>query len=121
MEKPLAFIVEDDPKLNRIFSVSLDRDFEVQNCDDGNEALRRLAEIVPAIVILDLNLPGQSGATILKFIRSDARLAKTRVILSTADERQAEILERDADLVLLKPVSPMQLRELAARFRPRGG
>ena len=119
MEKPLALIVEDDPKLNRIFSVSLERDFEVQSCDDGDEALRRLEDITPMIVILDLNLPGQPGSAILKFIRSTKRLANIRVILSTADERQAEALERDADLVLLKPISPMQLRDLAARFKPK--
>jgi DNA-binding response OmpR family regulator len=121
MEKPLAFIVEDDPKLNRIFCLSLERDFQVQSCDDGNEAIRRLGEITPLLAILDLNLPGKSGAEILKFIRSTERLAKVRVILATADERQAETLERDADLVLLKPVSPMQLRDLAARFKPQGG
>ncbi len=118
MEKPLAFIVEDDPKLNKIFCVALERDYEIQSCDNGNEAIRRLAEVTPLIVILDLNLPGKSGAEILKFIRAQTHLIKTRVLLATADERQAETLQQDADLVLLKPVSPMQLRELAARFKP---
>jgi DNA-binding response OmpR family regulator len=116
MSKPLAFIVEDDPKINRIFSTALEQSFEIQSCDDGNVAIVRLAQLTPQIVILDLNLPGQPGADILKYIRSDARFANTRVILATADVRQAEMLDRDADLVLLKPISPMQLRELAARF-----
>ncbi len=117
MEKPLAFIVEDNPNLNRIFAATLERDFEIQTCDHGDEALQRLAEITPALVILDVNLPGKSGVEILKHIRADARFAKTRVILATADSHQAEILEREADLVLLKPISPVQLRELAAKFR----
>jgi hypothetical protein len=38
------------------------------------------------------------------------------VILTTADDRQAETLNNDADIVLLKPVSPMQLRELTLRL-----
>jgi len=71
---------------------------------------------VPQIVVLDLNLPGISGADILAHIRADKRLSKTHVILATADERQAETLTDDADIVLLKPVSPTQLRELALRI-----
>jgi DNA-binding response OmpR family regulator len=70
----------------------------------------------PEIVLLDLNLPGVSGKDLLTYIRSEERLAKTRVILTTADDRQAETLNNDADIVLLKPVSPMQLRELTLRL-----
>jgi DNA-binding response OmpR family regulator len=94
----------------------LEADFELEACADGNAALGRLRQIVPEIVILDLNLPGTSGKEILTYLRADERLAKTRVILTTADDRQAETLNNDADIVLLKPVSPMQLRELTLRL-----
>ena len=83
---------------------------------DGDEALKRLKTITPQIVVLDLNLPGTSGADILESIRADERLDKTRVILATADERQAETLTDTADIILLKPVSPAQLREMALRM-----
>jgi DNA-binding response OmpR family regulator len=83
---------------------------------DGNTAMQRLNTFTPQIVVLDLNLPGTSGRDILAYIRSNARLTKTRVILATADGRQAESLNNDADIVLLKPVSPMQLKELALRI-----
>jgi CheY-like chemotaxis protein len=69
-------------------------------------------------VILDLNLPGRSGRDILNKIRGDERFAHTRVILTTADERQAETLTEEADIILLKPVSPGQLKELALRIKP---
>jgi len=120
MIKPLAFIVEDDPQLNKIFSVALRTDFDIESYLDGGEALARLAEIIPDVVVLDINLPGASGVEILSHIRADKRLAKTKVIISSANERIAEELEEKADLVLLKPVSPRQLSELASRFRPRG-
>ena len=116
MTKPLIFVVEDNPKLNEIISITLEADFELETCTDGNAALERLKIAVPQIVILDLNLPGISGKEVLAHIRSDARLAKTRVILTTADDRQAESLNNEADIVLLKPVSPTQLRELALRI-----
>ena len=117
MTKPLALIIEDDPQLNTIMSITLQADFEIETCADGNHGLDRLKQIVPNVVILDLNLPGASGKEILTSIRADHRLSKTRIILTTADERQAETLRDEADIVLLKPVSPSQLKELALRLR----
>ena len=117
MSKPIAFIVEDDPQLSKIFSVSLQTEFVSEVASDGDIALVRLAEIVPALVILDLHLPSRSGKEILMYIRSDVRLANTHVIICTADERQAQELEDKADIVLLKPVSPTQLRQIASRFK----
>jgi len=117
--KPLVFIIEDDPKLNEIMTITLEGDFEVESSKDGNEALEKLKSITPQILVLDLNLPGTPGASILSQIREDSRFADTRVILTTADERQAETLTDDADIVLLKPVSPAQLHDLAMRISSR--
>jgi len=117
--KPLALIIEDDPQLSTIVSITLQADFEIETCTDGNTGLERLAQTIPNVVVLDLNLPGASGRKILQNIRADQRLAKTRVILTTADERQAEFLRDEADITLLKPVSPGQLRELAIRLRSK--
>ena len=117
MTKPLALIIEDDPQLNTIMSITLQADFEIESCADGNAGLERLKQTIPNVVVLDLNLPGASGKEILQSIHADERLAKTRVILTTAGERQAETLREEADIILLKPVSPSQLKELALRLR----
>lgn len=116
MPKPHVLIVEDDPRLNEIISITLQNDFNLEACKDGSTALERLKTSVPDIVVLDLNLPGISGVELLAHIRSDTKLTNTRVILATADERQAETLIDEADIILLKPVSPAQLRELALRI-----
>jgi two-component system response regulator PrrA len=116
MTPPLALIVEDDPRQNQIFSITLASHFTTEAFTDGAEALQRLADCVPALVVLDLHLPGAMGAEILARIRADQRLVSTCVILATADERQADLLSDQADVVLLKPVSPTQLRELALRL-----
>ena len=118
MTKPVAFIIEDDPKLNNIALITLQADFEIETFIDGNAAMQRLDQFAPQLVILDLNLPGTSGREILNKIRGSERFVHTRVILTTADERQAETLTEEADIVLLKPVSPGQLRELALRIKP---
>lgn len=117
MTKPLVFIVEDDPQLSNIFTLALKESFEAEAIIDGDQALMRLSEIVPHLVVLDINLPGASGAQILHSIRADARFESTRVILATANSRQADELQDKADIVLLKPISITQLRELANRLK----
>lgn len=86
---------------------------------DGRLALERLAEVVPNLVVLDLHLPYVSGVDILHQIRADERLADTQVFITTADPLIAESLRFEADLVLLKPVSFHQLRNLSSRLRLR--
>lgn len=116
MTKHSVLIIEDDPKLNEIMSITLQSDFEIETCIDGKEGMNRLSETTPHIIVLDLNLPGASGREILTFIRTHERFSKTRVILTTADERQAEMMTDEVEIVLLKPVSPVQLRELTLRL-----
>ncbi|MFQ5577854.1 MAG: response regulator transcription factor [Anaerolineae bacterium] len=116
-----AIIIEDDQKLAVIFAEALRMAaFEPEIVRDGNNALARLLDVEPAVVVLDLHLPNVSGRDILAQIRADARLAKTPVIIATADPAMADRLWSDADLVLIKPISFGQLRDLAARLRPPG-
>jgi DNA-binding response OmpR family regulator len=115
----LALIIEDDIDQATIFAGALQAaGFDVEVIRDGGEGLRRLTAIVPDVVVLDLHLPRTSGADILDAIREDARLDKSRVIVATADPRMAEILDEKADLVLIKPISFVQLRDLAGRLKP---
>lgn len=116
MSSPVAFIIEDDSKLNNIASITLQADFAIESFMDGLTASQRLEVFAPDLVVLDLHIPGVTGMEILQKLRGDVRFSKTRVILTTADERQAETLTEAADIVLLKPVSPAQLRELALRM-----
>jgi DNA-binding response OmpR family regulator len=117
MTTPLVFIVEDDKKLSEIYSLTLQAaGLQTEQVPDGKAALSRLAEITPDLIILDLHLPNVAGPDILRYIRTTDRLAHMRVILATADERLAEALDDQASLVLLKPVSPEQLKLLVSRL-----
>ena len=116
MSKPLALIVEDDPEIGNILSLSLENEFKIELIQDGREALARLAEVIPALIMLDLFLPTVSGMDIFAAICADDRLKTTKVIVCTADAIHAETLQSQADLVLLKPISPSQVRELASRL-----
>jgi CheY-like chemotaxis protein len=117
MEKPLVLIIEDDADLSEIFSMAMrGGGFETEMISDGRAAIDRLAGTPPAVVVLDLHLPNVGGATILEHIRADGRFAKTSVIVTTADAQTADGLRGAADLVLLKPVSVDQLRDLGKRM-----
>jgi DNA-binding response OmpR family regulator len=117
MSNPFALIIEDDFDASFIFAQSLQAaGFETEIIRSGDLALARLAVTTPDVVVLDLHLPHAAGTDILNQIRADGRLAETRVIVATADPRLAETLQDEADLVLIKPISFSQLRDLAARL-----
>lgn len=119
-DKPLALIIEDEIDLAEIYSKALQGGgFDTEVIQDGKAALSRLAGNAPSVIVLDLHLPQVDGARILQQIRANKHLTKTAVIITTADERMAEDMHTKADLVLLKPISLDQLRELAKRMLSR--
>ncbi len=108
-----VLIVEDDPELGSIFYEILtdyiQMGLETEWITDGQQALARLKESVPDLVMLDLHLPGISGLNVLKYIRSDERLARTVVVVITADITGARAAEELADKVLVKPIGIDQI------------
>lgn len=115
-----ALIVEDDEDLAVIFSSALgEAGFTTEVILSGDAAMQRLAETQPAMLVLDMQLPGVSGMDILKYVRQDERLAGTIVILATANPLMADMVRQQADLVLIKPISYAQLRDLSARLKKR--
>jgi len=116
--EPLALIIEDDDKLSIIFTEALRQaGFDTRVIHDGAEALAKIQTYQPAVIILDLHLPHVSGDVILGAIRHTESLAQTRVIITTADATLAETLRPQSDLVLIKPISYLQLRDLARQMR----
>ena len=117
MALKLAIVVEDDPGVGGVYVEALKQSgFETELFSNGRAALARQAVAVPDLVLLDLNLPVVSGETILQAIRADSRLAGTRIIITTGESHRAQELESRADLVLVKPVSAIQLSDLAVRI-----
>jgi PAS domain S-box-containing protein len=113
-----ALIIEDDGDLAAIFAEALkSAGFEPEVIRDGAIAEKRIKEVVPQIVILDLHLPHIDGPTLLAQIRADATLKATIVIVATADALMGKRFNDSADIVLIKPISFVQLRDLSARLR----
>lgn len=118
----LALIIEDDEDLANIFAEALRGvGFEVEQVADGQIARDRLKKgTVPYIILLDMHIPHISGGDLLtNIIRKDERFEKTIVIITTADARMGEAYTEQADFVMIKPISFVQLRDLTSRLKPK--
>jgi DNA-binding response OmpR family regulator len=114
----LAMVIEDDEKLAFIFTEAIKQaGFSVHTVRDGMEAMQTIDSVVPILVILDLHLPYVSGVTILEHIRRNPAMSESWVVLTTADPAMADTLRDQVDFILVKPISFIQLRDLARRLR----
>ncbi|MGW2055303.1 response regulator [Streptomyces sp. NPDC001840] len=103
-------VVDDDPTVAEVVTGYLERaGFSVDRAADGPEALRLAAASPPALVVLDLMLPGMDGLEVCRRLRADAPVP---VIMLTArgDEDDRILgLEVGADDYVTKPFSPREL------------
>ena len=117
---PTALIVEDNADLANVFSFALrEAGFEIDTVLDGRGAMLRLEAFIPEVIVLDLHLPHVSGREILEFVLADDRFEQTQIIIASADHHLAKELENDDIIVLIKPVSFKQLRDLSSRLKVR--
>ncbi len=122
--KPHVLIIEDDPDIAESIRYNVEREghYTAQvalSGEDGWSVLRGTdpRTVEPAIVILDLHLPGINGFELCRRIRKEERLKKLPIIMLTAmaDENdKVRGLESGADDYITKPFS---VRELIARMR----
>jgi two-component system phosphate regulon response regulator PhoB len=118
MMKPRVLIVEDEAALVTMLRYNLEKEgFEVAEATDGEEALLRIAEIRPDVVLLDWMLPLVSGIEVCRQIRRAPQTRTLPVIMLTARGEEADRvrgLNSGADDYIVKPFSPS---ELVARVR----
>ncbi|MDE3165350.1 MAG: response regulator, partial [Acidobacteriota bacterium] len=77
-------LVDDDPAFRHVMAGELRRlGHEVQTAESAEEAIRKVEQAEPAVVLLDLRLPGMDGLTALKSLR--ARHAAAEVIMLTGN------------------------------------
>ena len=118
MSKPLVLIVEDEASLATMLRYNLEKQgFRVDEAVDGQEALTRIAEAVPDIVLLDWMLPVMSGIEVCRQIRRRPATRDLPVIMVTArteDQDAVRGLNTGADDYITKPFS---MDALLARMR----
>lgn len=115
MPSPKILVVEDDPSLQSALAYSLGKDgYQVVGAQNGAQALSLARDENPALILLDIMLPGMSGLEVCRVLRRESSVP---IIMLTA--RGDEIdkvtgLDLGADDYIAKPFG---MRELLARVR----
>ena len=116
--KPLVMVVEDDAAIATMLRYNLEKSgYRVEEAVDGQEAVTRIAETKPDLVLLDWMLPTMSGIEVCRQIRRRPETRELPVIMVTAraeDQDAVRGLNTGADDYITKPFS---VEALLARVR----
>ena len=116
--KQLIFVVEDDPDIGRLICHCLDlHGYATRWFAEPSELVSQAHATPPALILLDIMLPGKDGFELCRQIRQAKSLEECRIIFLSAKTGESERingLELGADAYMTKPFSP---RELVARVR----
>jgi two-component system, OmpR family, phosphate regulon response regulator PhoB len=115
---PYILVVEDEDALATLLDYNLEKEgFRVERAADGEEALLKVAEEAPDLILLDWMLPKVSGVEVCRQIRAAAETRKTPILMLTArgeDGDKVRGLDTGADDYVVKPFA---MSELVARIR----
>src|SRR5258706_5041756 len=115
---PYILVVEDEDALATLLQYNLDKEgYRVDLCGDGEEALIRIDEKQPDLVVLDWMLPGVSGIEVCRRLRQRAETRNLPIIMLTARGEETDRirgLDTGADDYVVKPFSMV---EFCARIR----
>ncbi|MDP4180408.1 MAG: response regulator transcription factor [Bacillota bacterium] len=116
MENTKVLVVEDESSIRKFININLDRSgFSVIEAESGEEGLMKLKEYQPAVVILDVMLPGMDGFEVCRKIRDEKSDAIVIMLTAKGQDMDKIVgLELGADDYMVKPFNPL---ELVARIR----
>jgi len=119
-ESPLIMVVDDSLTVRKVTSRFLDRQgYRVVTAKDGIDALEQLREMVPDVMLIDIEMPRMDGFDLSQNIRADARLAAIPLIAitsRTADKHRQHALKVGINHYLGKPYNEDQLLALIAGY-----
>lgn len=112
--------VDDERHIVRLIQVNLERaGYRVVTANDGREALKKIGEDQPDLVILDVMMPYLNGFETLKQIRANPKTRNLPVIMLTAKAQDQDVFQGysfGADIYLTKPFNPVELLTFVKRI-----
>jgi len=120
MPQKKILAVDDERHIVRLIQVNLERaGYKVITAYDGREALKKIEEERPDLVVLDVMMPNMNGLETLKQIRSTPTMRDLPVIMLTAKAQDQDIFQGysyGADVYLTKPFNPPELLTFVNRI-----
>ena len=106
-------IVEDDFKSRKLLRDVLTAvGYQTSEADNAEDGVKLAQELVPALILMDIRLPGMSGIEALRFLREDNRTTGIPIIAVTAsvmESQQAEAIGAGFNAIESKPVNVKSL------------
>lgn len=107
-----VLIVEDDPELLELEERFLHKEYETVRASSGEEALVKIREERPDLVLLDVLLPKMSGFEVCQILRADPGTRSLPIVMLTGQDKAeslSEGFEAGADMYINKPFSSKKL------------
>jgi chemosensory pili system protein ChpA (sensor histidine kinase/response regulator) len=118
LQPPMVLVVDDSLTVRKITTRLLTREgFRVDSAKDGVDALEKMRDLVPDVVLLDVEMPRMDGFELARVMRSDARLKSVPIIMitsRTADKHRNRAMEIGVNVYLGKPYQEQQLLDSIA-------
>ena len=113
-----VLVVDDEEDIRDVLKITLEAEkYEVIEAENGEEALKIIAQKTPDLVLLDYKMPKMDGRTLCNLIKKDLLLAHLPIIMVTGKGEindRIEGIDAGADDYVVKPFEP---KELLARIR----
>ncbi len=114
-EAKRVLVVDDEPRMRRFMHMNLDLEgYHVIEASNGLEAITRVREDLPALVLLDVMMPEMDGFEALRMIREISNVPVIMLTVKSDEEDKVRGLELGADDYVTKPFGP---REMASRIK----
>jgi signal transduction histidine kinase len=114
---PLILVIDDDREAIEVLQDQLETaHFRVCGVGDANQALQLAHEMSPALITLDVKMPGMDGRQVLTALRGDPVTASIPVLIISAMDKEDPQQYADANAFVLKPVRPDVLLEHVRRL-----
>jgi DNA-binding response OmpR family regulator len=115
-------IVDDEESLRTLLKAVLSTEtnrFSLFEAEDGEQALKKVYDLKPNILLIDVVMPGHSGFEVCEKIREDTNLNQLKIIILSAKGEESEekwAFSIGADYFLSKPFDPLELLNLIIKI-----
>jgi DNA-binding response OmpR family regulator len=114
-ERKTILVVDDEPRMRRFMNMNLDLEgYQVLEAGNGMEAIKRVREDLPSLVLLDVMMPEMDGFEALRHIREFSSVPVIMLTVKGDEEDKVRGLELGADDYVTKPFGP---KELSSRIK----